>query len=133
MIGSDGRSFFKSINDSGGSFAGVAFHFSTPNSAESIRITPPLRAPCSLKTLAIRQANFTASRNFCCCSSVHGIQSPAVPGQTGQPKSLCQNHDQRLNLLFFSIRRHWHQDPDVDEKGNNQFRRIYDHLLQPSG
>ena len=63
-----------------------SLHFSTPNSAESIRITPPLRAPCSLKTLAIRQAILTASRNFPFCSSVPMAESPTVPGQTGATK-----------------------------------------------
>ena len=43
---------------------GFSRHFATPNSAESMRITPYFRTPCRSNTFAIRQAIFTAERNF---------------------------------------------------------------------
>ena len=39
-------------------------HLATPNSAESIRMTPYFRTPCFSKIPAMRHAIFTALRNF---------------------------------------------------------------------
>ncbi len=68
-------------------FAVLAFGFSrhlpTPNSAESIRITPYFRTPCCSNTFAIRQAIFTAERNFSFAAASPIAESPTVPGQTG--------------------------------------------------
>ena len=46
-------------------------------------MTPYLRTPCLLKMPAMRQAIFTALRNFSCCASSPMAESPTVPGQTG--------------------------------------------------
>ena len=58
-------------------------HLLIPNSAESMRITPYFRTPCSLKILAIRQALRTASMNFARCTGLPMAESPTVPGQIG--------------------------------------------------
>ena len=62
---------------------GFSRHLFTPNSAESMRMTPPLRTPCLLKSPAIRQAILTALRNFSRCAASPIAESPMVPGQTG--------------------------------------------------
>jgi hypothetical protein len=62
---------------------GFSRHFATPNSAESMRITPYFRTPCCSNTLAIRQAIFTAERNFSRAAASPIAESPTVPGQTG--------------------------------------------------
>ena len=62
---------------------GFSRHLFTPNSAESIRITPYFRTPCFSKTFAIRQAIFTADRNLSLAAASPIAESPTVPGQTG--------------------------------------------------
>jgi hypothetical protein len=63
--------------------AGFSRHVATPNSAESIRITPYFRTPCFSNRVAIRQAIFTAERNFSRAAASPIAESPTVPGQTG--------------------------------------------------
>ena len=51
--------------------------------ALSMRMTPYLRTPCSLRMRAMRQALRTASMNFARCSTEPIALSPTVPGHTG--------------------------------------------------
>ena len=62
---------------------GFSRHAATPNSAESIRITPYFRTPCRSKMPAIRQAIRTAERNLSRAAASPIAESPTVPGQTG--------------------------------------------------
>ena len=48
-----------------------------------MRITPYFRTPCRSKTFAIRQAIFTAERNFSRAAVSPIAESPTVPGHTG--------------------------------------------------
>ena len=81
---------------------GFSRHLATPNSAESMRITPPLRTPCLLKMPAMRQAIFTALRNFSRCAASPIALSPMVPPQTGATSEPTLNPlPAMMSAIFF--------------------------------
>jgi len=80
---------------------GFSRHLFTPNSAESIRITPYFRTPCFSNTFAIRQAIFTAERNFSRAAASPIAESPTVPGHTGATSEPTENPCSAIRSAIF--------------------------------
>ena len=81
--------------------------WSTPNSAESMRMTPYLRTPCSLKIFGDAAGHFRRRcRNFSRAAASPIAESPTVPGQTGatsEPTAKAVAGDLVGNLSQFVV------------------------------